>query len=188
MALLELRGVSKAFGAVQALRDVSLALHAGEIHALAGENGAGKSTVVRIMAMDEPTAALSGVEAERLFGVARLLAAGGAALLLISHRLGEMYALCERVTVLRDGSVVTSGRMSAVDHDTLVRSMVGRSAELGYLAAYAAAALASGQITGAEGETLKAGKLGERKIGKDGGGILGPPTTFNTSNIDKYDF
>jgi rhamnose transport system substrate-binding protein len=61
-------------------------------------------------------------------------------------------------------------------------------AELGYLAGYAAAALASGQISGAEGETLKAGKLGERKIGKSGEIILGPPTVFNAANIDKYDF
>jgi rhamnose transport system substrate-binding protein len=60
--------------------------------------------------------------------------------------------------------------------------------ELGYLAGYAAAALASGQISGKEGETLKAGKLGERTIGKDGEIILGPPTTFNASNIDEFDF
>ncbi|CAM3539344.1 rhamnose ABC transporter substrate-binding protein [Kibdelosporangium persicum] len=61
-------------------------------------------------------------------------------------------------------------------------------AELGYLAGYAAAALASGQISGAEGETLKAGKLGERRIGKNGEIILGPPTVFNAGNIDKYNF
>ncbi|SFB60619.1 monosaccharide ABC transporter substrate-binding protein, CUT2 family [Amycolatopsis marina] len=60
--------------------------------------------------------------------------------------------------------------------------------QLGYLAGYAAAALASGQITGAEGEVLKAGELGERTIGKDGEIILGPPTTFNADNIDDYDF
>jgi rhamnose transport system substrate-binding protein len=60
--------------------------------------------------------------------------------------------------------------------------------ELGYLAGYAAAALASGQISGKEGEVLKAGKLGERTIGKDGEIILGPPTTFNAQNIDDFDF
>ncbi|GAA4624608.1 rhamnose ABC transporter substrate-binding protein [Actinoallomurus vinaceus] len=59
---------------------------------------------------------------------------------------------------------------------------------LGYLASYAAAALASGQITGAEGEKFKAGKLGERTIGKDGEVILGPPTVFDSSNIDQYNF
>jgi rhamnose transport system substrate-binding protein len=61
-------------------------------------------------------------------------------------------------------------------------------ADLGYLAAYTGAALASGQITGAEGETFKAGKLGERTIGKDGEVILGPPTVFDKSNIDQYNF
>lgn len=60
--------------------------------------------------------------------------------------------------------------------------------QLGYLAGYAAAALASGQISGAEGETLKAGKLGERKIGKNGEIILGPPTVFNAANIDQHNF
>jgi rhamnose transport system substrate-binding protein len=60
--------------------------------------------------------------------------------------------------------------------------------QLGYLAGYAAAALASGQITGAQGEVLKAGKLGERTIGKNGEIILGPPTTFNAQNIDQYNF
>ena len=49
-------------------------------------------------------------------------------------------------------------------------------ADVGYLAAYAAAALASGQITGKEGESFKAGKLGSRTVGKDGEVILGPPT------------
>lgn len=60
--------------------------------------------------------------------------------------------------------------------------------DLGYLAAYAGAALASGQITGAPGETLKAGRLGERTIGENGEIILGPPFTFDKSNIDDFDF
>jgi len=60
--------------------------------------------------------------------------------------------------------------------------------DLGYLASYAAAALASGQITGAEGETFKAGKLGERTIGPKGEIILGPPFTFEASNITDFDF
>ncbi|MEV0039273.1 rhamnose ABC transporter substrate-binding protein [Streptomyces sp. NPDC050804] len=60
--------------------------------------------------------------------------------------------------------------------------------ELGYLGSYAAAALASGQITGAEGEKFKAGKLGEYTIGKDGEIILGEPTVFDRNNIDEFDF
>ncbi len=50
MALLELTGISKSFGGVQALRDVDFTLLAGEIHGLAGENGAGKSTMMKIIA------------------------------------------------------------------------------------------------------------------------------------------
>ncbi|MET8359796.1 rhamnose ABC transporter substrate-binding protein [Micromonospora sp. NPDC005171] len=61
-------------------------------------------------------------------------------------------------------------------------------ADLGYLAAYAGAALASGQITGAEGDTFKAGKLGEFTVGKDGVVILGPPTVFDKNNIDQFQF
>jgi rhamnose transport system substrate-binding protein len=61
-------------------------------------------------------------------------------------------------------------------------------ADLGYLGAYAAAQLASGNIQGKEGEKFSAGKLGERTVGKDGVVILGPPTVFNADNIDKFNF
>ncbi|MDP4505648.1 rhamnose ABC transporter substrate-binding protein [Nonomuraea sp. NBC_00507] len=61
-------------------------------------------------------------------------------------------------------------------------------ADLGYLASYAGAALASGQITGAEGEKFKAGKLGEYTIGAKGEVLLGKPTVFNKDNIDDFDF
>ncbi|MEW9547121.1 rhamnose ABC transporter substrate-binding protein [Nonomuraea sp. NPDC050783] len=61
-------------------------------------------------------------------------------------------------------------------------------ADLGYLASYAAAALASGQITGGEGETFKAGRLGDYTVGAKGEVLLGKPTVFDTSNIDDFDF
>ncbi|RZS91060.1 monosaccharide ABC transporter substrate-binding protein (CUT2 family) [Motilibacter rhizosphaerae] len=61
-------------------------------------------------------------------------------------------------------------------------------AQLGYLAAYAGAALASGTITGKQGESFSAGKLGSRTIGADGVVILGPPTVFQASNIDQFKF
>ncbi|MFE2039199.1 sugar ABC transporter ATP-binding protein [Streptomyces scopuliridis] len=237
--VLALKDVSKSFGAVRALRDVSLQLFPGEAHALAGENGAGKSTLIktlagvhrpdagevmldgeavvfhgpadardagiaviyqeptlfpdlsiaenifmgrqprrslgridrravrdttaalmkrlgveldpdrparglsiadqqiveiakalsfdaRVLIMDEPTAALTGSETARLFSVVRTLKAEGAAILFISHRLEEIFALCQRVTTLRDGRWISSEPLAGLTEDDLVRSMVGR--------------------------------------------------------------
>jgi len=80
----------------------------------------------RVIVMDEPTAALSGAEVERLFSVARALRSQGAAVLFVSHRLDEVFALCQRVTVMRDGRRVFSGPLEGLDRDDLVRRMVGR--------------------------------------------------------------
>ncbi|MFJ1647861.1 rhamnose ABC transporter substrate-binding protein [Streptomyces sp. NPDC088258] len=75
-----------------------------------------------------------------------------------------------------------------VKNDTVEQFSLWNPEELGYLGSYAAAALASGQITGAEGEKFTAGRLGEYTIGKDGEIILGDPTVFDKKNIDKFDF
>lgn len=238
--ILELVGVYKRFGAVQALQDVDLALVAGEVHALVGENGAGKSTLVKILAgvhrpdrgrlllhghemrfsgpaaaraagiaviyqeptlfpdlsvaenifmgrqplrfgrridrvemhrrvrdlmqrlgvpldpdrpargmsiadqqiveiakalsldaqvvvMDEPTAALSAAEVDRLFAVVRALQAAGTGVLFVSHRLSELFAISQSVTVMRDGRRVFSGALSGLSTSELVRRMVGRT-------------------------------------------------------------
>ena len=76
--------------------------------------------------MDEPTAALSGVEVERLFTVARRLRDEGRALVFISHRFDEVFDLCDTVTVLRDGAYVDTLPVADTDVDRLVALMVGR--------------------------------------------------------------
>jgi rhamnose transport system ATP-binding protein len=80
----------------------------------------------RVLIMDEPTAALSGPEVERLFTVVRTLREEGAAVLFISHRLDEVFALCDTVTVMRDGAVVHDARIADMTPDEMVRRMVGR--------------------------------------------------------------
>ena len=85
----------------------------------------------RVLIMDEPTAALSGPEVERLFAVVRTLREEGAAVLFISHRLDEVFAICDTVTVMRDGAVVHDARIADMTPDDMVRRMVGR--ELGTL-------------------------------------------------------
>jgi rhamnose transport system ATP-binding protein len=80
----------------------------------------------RVLIMDEPTAALSGHEVERLFGVVRTLRERGAGVLFISHRLEELFAICDTVTVLRDGEVTHDGLTAEMNTDELVRRMVGR--------------------------------------------------------------
>ena len=79
--------------------------------------------------MDEPTAALSAVEVQRLFRVVETLRADGAAVLFISHRLEEVFGLCQRVTVLRDGRYVMSRETAGLTAEDLVRAMVGRELE-----------------------------------------------------------
>jgi rhamnose transport system substrate-binding protein len=75
-----------------------------------------------------------------------------------------------------------------VKDGTVKKFALWNPADIGYLAAYAGAAMASGQISGKEGEKFTAGKLGEYTIGAGGEVVLGPPTVFDASNIDQFDF
>jgi ABC-type uncharacterized transport system ATPase subunit len=223
---LELRGVSKRFGAVQALDGVDFDLRRGEIHALLGENGAGKSTLVhiaygllpadrgtlhvdgrdvsvrsprearalglgmvhqhftsvpaltvaenlalaagtrrvesavqdellggldpmavvetlsvgekqrleiakalagkaRVLLLDEPTAVLAPAEVAELFSLIRTFVAGGGAVVLITHKLREVFGVADRVTVLRHGRVTLTGPVAAETPDTLAAAMLG---------------------------------------------------------------
>lgn len=80
----------------------------------------------RVLIMDEPTAALSGVEVERLFTVARGLREKGAGILFISHRFDEVFDLSDRITVLRDGRYIATHTTADVTVEQIVREMVGR--------------------------------------------------------------
>jgi rhamnose transport system ATP-binding protein len=79
-----------------------------------------------VIVMDEPTAALSAGEAERLLDVARRLRDRGAAVVFVSHRLEEVFDLCDRVTVLRDGRTVAQALIADTGPAEVVRWMVGR--------------------------------------------------------------
>ncbi|RZU66802.1 monosaccharide ABC transporter ATP-binding protein (CUT2 family) [Microterricola gilva] len=80
----------------------------------------------RVLIMDEPTAALSGVEVERLFAVARSLRDEGRALVFISHRFDEVFALCDTITVMRDGEYISTDSIESTTVPEIVRRMVGR--------------------------------------------------------------
>ena len=86
----------------------------------------------RILVMDEPTAALSEHEITRLFDLIRTLKADGLAVVYISHRLREVFAIADRITVLRDGKRVASVRPGETSMDELVRLMVGREVDTTY--------------------------------------------------------
>ncbi|MEO0496044.1 MAG: sugar ABC transporter ATP-binding protein [Pseudomonadota bacterium] len=242
---IEARGISKKFGGVEVLSDVHVDLHHGEIHALLGENGAGKSTFAKILAgvhqptrgdlkmegvpitvsspiiaqkhgialihqepvsfpdlsvaenivmgrrassgrgggllsrvpwssiraearkhldllgvtldvdtpmrglsianqqmveiaralasdsrliiMDEPTAPLTPNEVETLFAIARQLRDEGRTIIFISHRLEEVRALCDRVTIFRDGAHIGTRGIDEIDDDEIIRLMIGRT-------------------------------------------------------------
>src|SRR5437764_237738 len=76
--------------------------------------------------MDEPSAALTTVEVLRLFDVIKTLRAQDYAVLFISHRLEEVFACCQRVTIMRDGRFVRTAPVEEVTVDDIIRSMVGR--------------------------------------------------------------
>ena len=238
MDRLEMRTISKEFGGIAALRQASFSVRGGEVHALMGENGAGKSTMMKILAgaydheggeilidgiaasiqspqdairkgvsviyqelslarhlsvaeniliesfsqtvfvnrramnkraaelladmgfpdidpmqevgdlpiayqqvveickalsrdcsilvLDEPTAVLTTHETAKLFDLVRRLRARGVCVIYISHRLDEIFALCDRVTVLKDGATVGTWETAGLDADRLTSLMIGR--------------------------------------------------------------
>jgi ABC-type sugar transport system ATPase subunit len=80
----------------------------------------------QILVLDEPTTSLTDAETDHLFAVLERLKARGTTLLYVSHRLPEVFRLCDRITVLRDGSYVETCNRREVTPDHIVRAMVGR--------------------------------------------------------------
>lgn len=115
----------------------SLNIHDLDVNAKVGTMTVGKrqrveiakalSMNARILIMDEPTAALTEADVERLFEIVRLLRERNVSIIYISHRLEEVFMLADRVTVLRDGHYVGTKPVSETREDELISMMVGRT-------------------------------------------------------------
>lgn len=92
---------------------------------IAGAVGTG----ARIIVMDEPTSSLSVAESEHLFKLLGQLKQRGITVIYVSHRMEEIFRLCDTITVLRDGRHVSTERIAHTNHDRLVHQMVGREVE-----------------------------------------------------------
>ena len=80
----------------------------------------------QVIIMDEPTSAISEAEVEVLFDIIEQLRAQGKIIAYISHKLDELFRIADEYVVLRDGRVTDTGTMQGMDHDSIVRKMVGR--------------------------------------------------------------
>lgn len=83
----------------------------------------------KVIVLDEPTSSLTVQEVEKLFEMMNMLKRQGISLIYISHKMDEVFAICDEVLVLRDGNLVMSKRSEDTDMDELIAAMVGRSLE-----------------------------------------------------------
>lgn len=271
--LLSMRGIDKRFAGIPALSDASLEVEAGEVHALIGQNGAGKSTMIKVLTgyhrrdagdvvfdgkpfevhspqqaqaggistiyqeinlvplrsvteniclgrekrrmglldwpamhaeaerllgrfrvkvdvrrplldfstatqqmvaiaraigfsarlviMDEPTSSLDEQEVAVLFNVIRQLKSDGVSVIFVSHKLDELYEVCDRVTIMRDGRTVRSARMTAISKLELVSQMLGRDIGKmeGHATAFRRPARTDQGAVVLEGKSLAAGQV-----------------------------
>ncbi|MFR9075151.1 MAG: hypothetical protein ACLVJC_01210 [Dorea formicigenerans] len=80
----------------------------------------------KVIIMDEPTAALTQSETEVLFKVVKSLREKGVSIVYISHRMEEIFELCDRITILRDGSYIATKEIKDTDMNDVVKMMIGR--------------------------------------------------------------
>lgn len=97
-----------------------------QIAASLDDRSATGGSAPRMIVFDEPTSSLSVAEADTLMEVVRQLAEDGLAIVYVSHRMGEIFACCDEVTVLRDGKFVATNTVADIDEATLVEQMIGR--------------------------------------------------------------
>src|SRR5258705_6907983 len=134
MDILTVEGLSQSFGGVRALGDVLLLLRPGGIPASALSIGQQQLVEIarllarnaRLLILDEPTATLTDTEIARILDVLKTLKARGHAVLYISHRLGEVFDLCDTVTVLRNGEHVATRPVRDMTRERLIELMLGR--------------------------------------------------------------
>jgi inositol transport system ATP-binding protein len=86
----------------------------------------------RVIVMDEPTSALSEAEVANLAAIIRRLRSEGISIIFVTHRLDEVFRLCDRYTVLRDGRLVGTGSVAATNVEAIIRMMVGRDVDALY--------------------------------------------------------
>lgn len=117
----------------------------------------------RVIVFDEPTSSLSIAETERLLEITRKLAQSGITVIYVSHRMGEIFAVCDRVSVLRDGKYVATSRVKDIDEPTLVEQMIGRrlSTPTGKLPSLAAE---NGHVAAPGGAKLRVSGLSSEKL------------------------
>ncbi|WP_116134555.1 sugar ABC transporter ATP-binding protein [Tropicimonas sp. IMCC34043] len=132
--LLDRRAMRKRAREILAQLDVELPLNAPVADLSVAEQqfveiAKALSLEARILVLDEPTATLTPSEVEHLFKVLRELRRKGVAIVFISHHLEEIFEICDRITVLRDGEYVATCDVADVDNDRLVEMMVGRRIE-----------------------------------------------------------
>ena len=87
---------------------------------------------VKLVVMDEPTSSLTGEETKNLFSIIRGLQSQGITFIYISHKLDEIFDLCDKVTVLRDGRVIETRETRSFTHKEIIERMVGRSIDMEY--------------------------------------------------------
>lgn len=95
------------------------------------EGEVSESSKPRVIVFDEPTSSLSVSETDRLLAIIRQLAGRGITCVYVSHRMGEIFAVCDRVTVLRDGKFVATSEVKDITESNLIEQMIGRKVEVG---------------------------------------------------------